>query len=68
MPFRFESLKIWHMARAYASKIYAATTKFPRKEDYGLASQMNRAIYLSIIYRLLSSVDHQPSAVGGLFS
>lgn len=44
MPFRFESLKIWHMARAYATKVYAATAKFPRKEDYGLTSQMNRAV------------------------
>lgn len=64
MPFRFESLKIWHMARAYASKIYAATTKFPRKEDYGLASQMNRAIYPSSTgYCLLWTISHQPSAV-----
>lgn len=44
MPFRFESLKIWHLARAYATKVYAATAKFPRKEDYGLTSQMNRAV------------------------
>jgi four helix bundle protein len=44
MPFRFESLKIWHLARAYATKIYAATAKFPRQEDYGLTSQMNRAV------------------------
>jgi four helix bundle protein len=44
MPFRFESLKIWHMARAYATKVYVATAKFPRKEDYGLTSQMNRAV------------------------
>jgi len=44
MSFRFESLDIWHMARAYASKVYAATTKFPRHEDYGLRSQMNKAV------------------------
>ncbi len=44
MPFRFESLDIWHMARAYATKIYAATAKFPRYEDYGLRSQLNRAV------------------------
>ncbi len=43
MPFRFESLDIWHMARAYATKVYAVTAKFPRHEDYGLRSQMNRA-------------------------
>jgi four helix bundle protein len=45
MPFRFESLDIWHMARAYAMKVYAVTAKFPRHEDYGLKSQMNRAVF-----------------------
>lgn len=44
MAFRFESLKIWHMARAYAMKVYKVTVKFPRKEDYGLTSQLNRAV------------------------
>ena len=44
MPFRFESLDIWHMARAYATKVYALTARFPRHEDYGLRSQMNRAV------------------------
>jgi four helix bundle protein len=32
------------MARAYATKVYAVTAKFPRHEDYGLKSQMNRAV------------------------
>lgn len=44
MAFRFESLEIWHMARAYATRVYAGTAKFPRKEDYGLTSQMNEAV------------------------
>ena len=43
MPFRFESLDIWHMARDYSRKVYSATARFPRHEDYGLRSQMNRA-------------------------
>jgi four helix bundle protein len=43
MPFRFESLKIWHAARAYAKVVYSHTARFPRKEDYGLTSQLNRA-------------------------
>jgi len=38
MAFRFESLKIWHMARAYAAKVYALTARFPRHEEYGLTS------------------------------
>jgi hypothetical protein len=44
MAFRFETLDIWHMAIAYASRVYSATAKFPRHEDYGLRSQMNRAV------------------------
>ncbi len=44
MSFRFESLDIWHVARAYATKVYAVTARFPRHEDYGLKSQMNRAV------------------------
>ena len=44
MAFRFESLKIWHTARAYATQVYALTAKFPRHEDYGLRSQMDRAV------------------------
>lgn len=31
------------MARDYARKVYSATARFPRHEDYGLRSQMNRA-------------------------
>ena len=44
MAFRFEALDIWHMAKDYASKVYAVTGKFPRHEDYGLKSQMNKAV------------------------
>ena len=44
MPFRFETLDIWHMAKDYAAKVYALTSKFPRHEDYGLKSQMNNAV------------------------
>jgi four helix bundle protein len=32
------------MARAYAGSVYAVTGRFPRHEDYGLRSQMNRAV------------------------
>ena len=44
MAFRFESLEVWHMARTLAGKVYALTARFPRHEDYGLRSQMNRAV------------------------
>ncbi|MBM4126790.1 MAG: four helix bundle protein [Nitrospira sp.] len=44
MGFRFETLEIWQLAREYATKVYAVTAKFPRHEDYGLKSQLNRAV------------------------
>ena len=44
MAFRFESLDIWHLARKYADLVYKITAKFPRKEDLGLTSQLNRAV------------------------
>jgi len=43
MPFRFDSLDIWHMARAYAGKIYTVTARFPSEERFGLAVQLSRA-------------------------
>jgi len=44
MAFRFEGLNIWKNAREYATVVYQLTAKFPRHEDYGLRSQMNRAV------------------------
>jgi four helix bundle protein len=43
MPFRFESLEIWHKAREFSAQIYELTARFPPHELYGLARQMNRA-------------------------
>jgi four helix bundle protein len=44
MAFRFETLDIWQLAKDYAGLVYAVTARFPRHEDYGLRSQMNRAV------------------------
>jgi four helix bundle protein len=32
------------MAKEYATGVYAVTAKFPRHKDYGLKSQLNRAV------------------------
>jgi hypothetical protein len=32
------------MAQGYSRTVYCATAKFLRHEDYGLRSQMNRAV------------------------
>jgi four helix bundle protein len=42
--FRFEKLEVWHGARALAVSIYRATDTFPREEQFGLTSQMRRAV------------------------
>lgn len=75
MPFRFESLDIWHMARTYATKVYALTARFPRRENYGLTSQLNRAansIALNIAEGAGKNSDrafdyHLDVAVGSIF-
>ena len=43
MPFRFESLTIWHQARSFSNRIYEVTACFPDVERYSLISQMTRA-------------------------
>ena len=44
MAFRVETLEIWQMAKEFATRVYAITAWFPRHEDYGLKSQLNRAV------------------------
>ncbi len=41
--FKFETLKIWKEAIQFASQIYSLSKKFPKNEEYGLTSQLNRA-------------------------
>ena len=43
MAFKFEGLKIWKEAVKFASETYSLTRKFPRSEQFGLISQLNRA-------------------------
>jgi four helix bundle protein len=40
---RFKKLDVWKQALSLSVEVYRATEKFPRKEVYGLASQMQRA-------------------------
>lgn len=67
MPFKFEELKVWKESVKFASEIYTLTKKFPKREEFGIISQLNRAavsISLNIakakagipmrIYRVLS--------------
>jgi len=43
MSFKFENLKIWKESVEFASEVYALTRKFPKGEQFGLISQLNRA-------------------------
>lgn len=43
MSFKFETLKIWKESVNFAKDIYILTNKFPKKEQFGLANQLNRA-------------------------
>lgn len=40
---KFEDLEVWQDARELVKLVYALTTKFPKQETFGLASQMQRA-------------------------
>jgi four helix bundle protein len=39
----FEDMPVWKKAMEFAQKIYAITETLPRKEDYGLTSQIRRS-------------------------
>ena len=43
MAFKFENLKIWKESVIFANDIYALTKSFPKREQFGLTSQLNRA-------------------------
>lgn len=45
MAFRFEGLEIWQRSRTFIGKVCSLTEKFPRKEDFALTAQVNRAVY-----------------------
>lgn len=43
--FRFEGLQIWQKSRTFIGLVNDFTEHFPRKEDYALTTQINRAAY-----------------------
>jgi four helix bundle protein len=43
MAFRFENLKVWHMAVDLSNEVDIMVKEFPKFELYSLASQMKRA-------------------------
>jgi len=43
MPFRFENLKVWHIAADLSNEIDLLAKKYPKVELFSLCSQMKRA-------------------------
>jgi len=43
MKHNFRNLNIWKRSRTLATKIYIASSKFPKEEIYGITSQIRRA-------------------------
>lgn len=41
--FRFETLEIWKDSVVFVKEIYSLTEKFPKKEIFGIVSQLRRA-------------------------
>lgn len=44
MAFKFEELKIWKESVKFAIEVYTLTKKLPKHEQFGLTSQLNRAV------------------------
>lgn len=42
--FPFERLDVWQQARLLVSEVYNLTASFPKSEDFGLTSQLRRAM------------------------
>jgi four helix bundle protein len=42
--FTFEKLRVWQEARKLVRSVYQVTDEFPRREVFGLISQLNRAV------------------------
>ena len=43
-PRPHKKLKVWQKAIELVTEIYKTTERFPRKEDFGLSTQMRRAV------------------------
>lgn len=56
MPFRFENLETWKLARAFANDCYRVTRAFPKEEVFGLTNQLRRAA-VSIVSNIAEGSD-----------
>lgn len=61
MYYRFENLEVWKGSRVFIVNIYKITSKFPKSETFGLASQINRAA-VSIALNIAEGSDKRSDA------
>ena len=57
----FKDMPVWQEAMALAEEVFRATEKLPRKEDYGLTSQIRRAA-LSISANIAEAYGREHTA------
>lgn len=57
----FHSLKVWEKSHAFALAVYKACEAFPRMEQYGLTSQLQRAA-LSIPTNIAEGCGYESDA------
>lgn len=43
MAFKFEKLEVWKESVKFANEVFTLTRRFPKSEQFGLTSQLNRA-------------------------
>jgi len=58
MPFRFENLATWKLARVFTNDCYRITKKFPKEEIFGLTNQLRRAA-ISIVSNIAEGSDRK---------
>lgn len=56
----FEDMSVWQKAKALAVSAYKLSEKLPKKEDYGLTSQIRRAA-LSVSANIAEAFGRQYS-------
>jgi len=61
MAFRFENLKVWHIAADLSNDIDLLVKKFPKVESFSLCSQMKRAAD-SVVLNIAEGSTGQSSA------
>lgn len=58
MPYRFEQLETWQLARKFVNEVYTLVNSFPKEETFGLTIQIKRAS-LSVLLNITEGSDRK---------